>query len=257
MRIQQWLLILMMATQLAACVTETRGGTSVDADPDAAHSRRVDLARQYIGAGDWENAKRNLELAYKMKPDSAQVHEAFGLVYQSTGEYELAETSFRRALKLDPQFSRARNNYAAFLYALGRYDEAELEFDRVTQDSLYSGRPLAFVNLGLSRVQLGKAGAAQDAFGRALRMDRTNTIALLEMGYLTLEAGDLTAAESYYGTYRTVVTRQSARGLLLGIELSRAQGNRDAQSSYELALRNLFPNSAEYRRYRASLSEQQ
>ena len=109
----------------------------------------------------------------------------------------------------------------------------------------------------MCRVQLGKKELAQDAFGRALRMDRTNAIALLEMGYLTLDAGDLIAAESYYGTYRAVVPRQSARGLLLGIELSRAQGDSDAQSSYELALRNLFPNSVEYRRYRASLSQQQ
>ena len=257
MRVQHWLVMLMMAMTLTGCVTETRGGTSVDANPEAALTRRVELARQYIGAGDWENAKRNLELAYNMRPDSAQVHEAFGLVYQSTGEYELAENSFRRALKLDPAFSRARNNYAAFLYALGRYAEAEPEFDRVTQDSLYSGRPLAFVNLGMCRVQLGKKELAQDAFGRALRMDRTNAIELLEIGYLTLDAGDLIAAESYYGTYRAVVPRQSARGLLLGIELSRAQGDSDAQSSYELALRNLFPNSVEYRRYRASLSQQQ
>ena len=48
---------------LVGCVTEYSGGTQMSSDPDAAVEKRVALARQYIGVGDWENAKRNLELA--------------------------------------------------------------------------------------------------------------------------------------------------------------------------------------------------
>jgi len=92
---------------------------------------------------------------------------------------------------------------------------------------------------------------AEEAFSRALRMDRRNPMALLEMGYLRLNAGDAAGAEAYYGIYRTVVPRQSPRGLVLGIEISRALGDRDAQSSYELALRNLYPDSPEYRAWQA------
>ena len=58
----------------------------------------MSLARQYIGAGDWENAKRNLELAAAIDADNADVLEAFALVYQSTGEFELAESNFKEAL---------------------------------------------------------------------------------------------------------------------------------------------------------------
>jgi type IV pilus assembly protein PilF len=232
---------------LSSCVTETVGGTDNEGDPQAALERRVELARQYIGRGDWENAKRNLELANDIDPDNPSVHEAFGLVYQSTGEYDRAEDSFKRALRIDPKLSRARNNYAAFLFFLGRYDEAEPEFVLVAEDSLYSGRPLAYINLGMSRLNAG----AEDAFSRALRMDRRNPIALLEMGYLRLAAGDVAGAQSYYGVYRTVVPRQSPRGFMLGIEVSRASGDKDAQSSYELALRNLYPDSQEYQTLQA------
>lgn len=241
---------LTLVVALAGCVTETKGGPDMEADPAAALERRVELARQYIGRGDWENAKRNLELANSIDPKSPSVHEAFGLVYQSTGEYDRAEESFKRALKLDPNFSRARNNYAAFLYFLGRYADAEREFARVTEDSLYSGRPLAFINLGLSRLNLGDSEGAEAAFSRALRMDRRNPLALLEMGYLRLNAGDIDAAERYYGVYRTVVSRQPPRGLLLGIGIAGARGDKNAVSSYELALRNLYPDSPEYRAYR-------
>lgn len=233
---------------LSACVTETTGN-ELEANPEAALDRRVELARQYIGRGDWENANRNLELAAELDPDSALVHEAFGLLYQSTGEFDLSEQSFKRALRVDPKFSRARNNYAAFLFSLGRFEDAEREFAIVANDSLYSGRPNAYVNLGMSRVRLGKSAAAEEAFRRVLRMDRRSPIALLEMAYLRLAAGDVQSAESYYGVYRTVVRKQPARGLILGIKIARATGDKDAESSYGLALRNLYPDSTEYRRW--------
>ena len=68
----------------------------MSADLEASLNKRVALARQYIGAGDWENAKCNLELAQKIDPDNAEVFEAFALVYQSTGKFEMAESSFAR-----------------------------------------------------------------------------------------------------------------------------------------------------------------
>ena len=236
---------------LSSCITETVGGIDNEGDPQAALERRVELARQYIGRGDWENAKRNLELANNIDSGNASVHEAFGLVYQSTGEYDRAEASFKRALRIDPKLSRERNDYAAFFFFLGRYAEAEQEFAIVAEDSLYSGRPLAYINLGMSRLNLESSVGAEDAFSRALRMDRRNPIALLEMGYLRLAAGDVANAQSYYGVYRTVVPRQSPRGFMLGIDISRASGDKDAESSYELALRNLYPDSQEYQTLRA------
>ena len=47
---------------------------------DAALDKRGALAPQYIGVGDWENAKRNLELAQEVDPNNAEVFEAFMLV---------------------------------------------------------------------------------------------------------------------------------------------------------------------------------
>ena len=232
---------------MGGCVTEHSGGTQMSSDPDAALDKRGALARQYIGVGDWENAKRNLELAQEVDPNNAEVFEAFALVYRSTGEFEMAENQFRAAIKAEPTLSRARNNYAAFLYSQGRLIEAAREFYRVTEDTLYCGRPMAFVNLGLCWLQLEDNPGAEAAFTRALSMDWRNPAALLEMGILRLEAGDTNEAARYHGTYRTVSPQQSPRGLLLGLEIADQTGDRDALSSYELALRNLYPDSAEYR----------
>lgn len=242
---------LLLSLLVSGCVTETRGGYTTPPSREMAFQKRVSLARQYIGEGNWEYAKRNLQLAAKIDPNNAEVHEAFALVYQSTGEYELAEESFKRALSSQPGLSRARNNYAAFLFSQGRMEQAEEEFTRVTEDTLYSGRPLAFINLGLARVRLGRAEGAEQAFARALAMDRRNPIALLELGYLRLAAGDPEAALQYYDVYRTVVRQQPARGLLLGIRIAQLRGDTDAEASYGLALRARYPDSPEYRAYRA------
>lgn len=247
--------IVALPVLLAGCISTTEGGFSEEYSPEKALDSRVELARQYIGEGNWEAAKRNLQLAYDIDPKNAHVYEAFALVYQSTGEFELAEESFKMALKIDPEFPRARNNYAAFLFSQQRYEEAEKQLEIVIKDTLYTGRPRAFVNLGLCRVQLFNPEGAEEAFVRALAMDRTNSIALLEMGELRFNAGDYRNARQYYGTYKTVVRQQSARGLWLGIRLAREEGNLNDESSYALALANRYPNSIEYEAYQRTVAQ--
>ncbi len=243
------LVTLAVVLALGGCVSYEERVFTKEASPEETLELRVELARKYIGQGDWDNAKRNLKLAFEIDPRNPEVHEAFALVYQSTGEYELAEEHFKTAIRLDKNFSRARNNFAAFLYAQGRYEEAAEQLEVVTRDSLYRGRPNAFVNLGLCRLQLFDAEGAEAAFMRALTMDRTNTVALMEVAQLRYDAGDYKTAQQYYDTYRSVARRQSSRGLWLGIRLARAQGDRDAEGSYVLALTNLYPESAEYEAY--------
>jgi type IV pilus assembly protein PilF len=237
---------LLLVAVSSGCISTTESVFTEEASPEKALERRVELARNYIGEGNWEAAKRNLQLAYDIDPNNAEVHEAFALVYQSTGEYELAEENFKKAIKIDRNFSRARNNYAAFLFSQERYREAEGQLNYVVKDTLYSARPRAFVNLGLCRQQLFDPQGAEEAFVRALSMDRTNRIALLEVATIRYDAGDYGNATQYYDTYRTVVRQQSARGLWLGIRLARQTGDRDAEGSYVLALSNRYPQSAEY-----------
>jgi type IV pilus assembly protein PilF len=234
---------------LSACVTTEGRVYTNEAAPQEALETRVQLARSYIGEGNWEDAKRNLKLAAEIDPNDAEVHEAFALVYQSTGEYELAEKSFKQAIAARKGFSRARNNYAAFLYQQQRYQEAEDQLVIVVQDPLYESRPRAYLNLGLCRLRLDDADGARDALSRVLKMQRTNTTAMLELAHIEYEAENWPAAQRYYESYRGVARRQSPRALWLGIRLSSKLGNKNGVASYSLALRNLYPNSAEFQAY--------
>jgi type IV pilus assembly protein PilF len=241
--------LLLVTAVGSGCISTTESVFTEEASPEKAVEQRVSLARQYIGEGNWEGAKRNLKLAYNIDPNNAEVHEAFALVYQSTGEYELAEENFKKAIKLDRTLSRARNNYAVFLFSQERYEEAEEQLMYVTSDTLYSARPSAFINLGLCRLKLFDPEGAEKAFVRALAMDRTNRIALLEVSQIRFDAGDYVDATKYYDTYRTVARQQSARGLWLGVRLAQATGDRNAEGSYVLALSNRYPKSEEYQSY--------
>jgi type IV pilus assembly protein PilF len=239
---------------LSGCITTTESVFSEDASPEKALEKRVELARKYIGDGNWEAAKRNLQMADDIDASNPEVYEAFALVYQSTGEFELAEENFKKAISLDKNFSRCRNNYAAFLYSQQRYKEAEKQLNYVVKDTLYSGRPNAFVNLGMCRLRLFDTQGAEEAFVRALAMDKTNQIALLELARIRYEAQDYPTANKYYDTYRSVARKQSAAGLLIGIQLAKVEGNRDAEASYALALRNLYPASPEYQAYKRTVT---
>ena len=234
---------------LGGCVTSSESVFTEKASPEKSMDRRVELARKYIGQGDWENAKRNLKVAAEVDPENAEVHEAFALVYQSTGEYELAEQNYQTAIKIKRDFSRARNNYAVFLFSQQRYQDAEVQLEFVVKDTLYNARPRAFLNLGLCRLQLFDPRGAEEAFMRALSMDRSNAIALLEVSQLRFDEDDIPMASRYYQSYKRSVTQQSSRALWLGIRISRKQGDLNAEGSYVLALTNLYPNSAEYQAY--------
>jgi len=240
---------LLCVCALSACITSRETVFTDPASPDEVFSQRVELARKYIGDGNWDAAKRNLKVAASINDRKPEVYEAFALVYQSTGEIEMAEASYKRAIALDSRFSRARNNYAAFLFSQQRFKEAEQQLQAVVRDTLYEARPQAFINLGLSRLALADDDGAQEAFIRALSMQGSNSIPLLEMASLRLKAGDYRAAAQYYERYRSAVRRQSARGLWLGVRLAQATGDRDAEGSYALALRNLYPESPEYAAY--------
>lgn len=241
---------LLLVSQLSGCITTTEGGFTEKASPEKALQRRVSLARQYIGKGDWDDAKRNLQMASEIDPNNAEVHEAFALVYQSTGEFELAQENFEKAIKLDRKCSRCRNNYAGYLFSQGEYKAAEEQLEQVIKDSLYPGRPRAFVNLGLCRQKLEDPEGAEEAFLRTLSMERTNQIALQEVAHLRFDAGDYVEAHKYYDTYLRVARQQSARGLWLGIRLARQKGDQDAAASFGLSLSSRFPDSAEYREYK-------
>ncbi len=246
MQILRAFFLLVLVSQ-GACVTTEDNLFTADTSVDRAVESRVNLAMNYYKKGDSESARRNLDAALKLDSKAPSVHNALALVFSKEGEFEIAEKHFKRAISYDSAYSTARNNYAAFLYNQNRYDEALKQLEHVVNDELYKERLLALGNLGRVALKLGETNKAVRAFERMLNMDSRNKLALLELASINFDSGKFTMAQALYDKYRAVTVQQSPRGLMLGIKLSEEITNTDARASYVLALKNLYPKSAEYK----------
>ncbi len=244
---------LVLALLAQGCVTTTN--STFKADKQAEVASRVKAATDYLNQGNPEKAIVHLKRALELDPDSAPVHDTLAQVFWKSGEYELAEEHFRKAIGYDPQFSRARNNYAAFLYERGDTRGAVRELEHVVTDTLYESRAAAFANLGRAYQKLGETAKAEEALSRAVKMDRRQWPAMLELAQISYDRGDYDPATRYYEQFRRLAPRQTPRSLVLGIRLARLAGDRDAEASYSLQLKSMYPDSAEYREFSRTSSE--
>jgi type IV pilus assembly protein PilF len=239
------LLIAVLGIALGGCVTETPG-VPEPASKEARLEAQINLARGYLESTNPARARAPLERALEIDPGSADALGLFAVFYQRDEEYDLAETYYRRALRADSRHPANLNNYAAFLYAQGRYKEALGPLQTLVSITSYRGRAMAFENLGLTQLRLGQNAEARAAFDRALGLSPEMSGSNLEMAALAYGDGDYRSAQQYYDVFRAR-SRQSPRSLCLGIKLARATGDADQRASYEVALRNLYPESPEAR----------
>lgn len=245
------LLVLISTCLLSACIHTETGGFSDKKDNEKALAYSEELARGYIREGNWEAAKRHLKVAIDLDDSSAGVYEAMGMVYQNTGELDEAWASYKKAVKLDAGNSRIRLNYASFLYQQGEFEEAAKQLNIVTEDTLYPKRELAFANLGRCYLRMDKPEKAAAAFNRAYLMDRRSPSIKFELANAYFQMGSYSEAQKFYDAFRQQVNQQSSQALWLGIQLADKFDNQDAFSSYALALKNLYPASAEILLYKS------
>jgi type IV pilus assembly protein PilF len=236
---------LLVGVLLTGCVTETTG-TRSPAPREMQLRAQLDLARGYLEQREWARAREPLTRALEIDPRSAEAFTLMAVSYQGQREHELAEQYYRRALRVDPRNARALNNYGAFLFAEGRFREALEPLRTLVRDPSYPDRARAYESLGLTELQVGNSERAREAFERALSIDPQMPRSILELAAIAYGAGDLPRAGRHYDAFRATA-RQTSASLCLGLRLARAAGDDDQVASHELALRNLFPDSAEAR----------
>lgn len=244
-------LLMTLLLMLSGCVTETTSRLAQNKNPDKAVKAYVDAGMLYMQRNKMENAHRSLKRAYDIKPDDASVNNALALFFSIEGDKKLAEKHYRQAISADERNSQARNNYAAFLFEQGRNEDAIEQLEMVTKDYLYDRRSTAFENLGVCYLKINDPEQAEQAFNRGLKLNPDMPLALLEMAQLKFDQKAYKTAAAYLASHEKL-SRPSPRQLWLGIRLQQVLGDKDKQASYELALRNMFPDSTEYKAYMAA-----
>lgn len=238
---------------LAGCVT-TSTSSPQQVDLDKAEKTHVQAGLAYLRQDDRESARRHFEKALELNKRSAGAYNGLAYLYWSEQNLERAESFFRKALSLQPDFSRASNNYGSFLYSQMRYEEAEKYFKKVTEDYRYDSRHLALLNLGRTELKLGKSDAALASFRQAIGINRRVAAPYLELAELYFDAKNYPLARQHFDQY-SQLAGQTSRSLWLGIRLEQIYGDKDKKASYALALKNLYPDSAEYLEYVKSANE--
>ena len=218
---------------------------------------RIQLALGYLSKGDHEGARQNLNKAMEVNSESPELHDVWALLYQEEQEYGEAESHYKQALAYDPSFTRGRSNYGLFLLRLGRYEEAYQQFSKGAEDLGYPRRAELFYKVGISALELDKLAEAEKAFTKAAVLNPKLSVAYLELAELAYGQGDFPRASQLLNEYNRTKRGPSPRGLWLGVRLERSLGNKDAEASQGLALRNLFPDSQENQEYQSWLENEQ
>lgn len=228
---------------VAGCVTTTSGGRE-PAAREIQLQAHLDLARGYLEQRSWNRAREPIERALQIDPRSAEAYTLMGVMYQGQNETALAEEAYRRALRNDPRHALALNNYGSFLYSQGRFEDALAPLRTLVRDPTYRERARAYESLGLTEQKVGNTDRAREAFQRALSFNVVLPRSSLELARIAFDQGDLPTAAQHYDMFRSTA-RQTPGSLCLGIRLARQAGDHDQAASYAMALKNLYPNSAE------------
>jgi len=253
MSVRASLLLLCVVMSLVGCVsTGNVNPLSTSKGRDEAREAYVQLGLGYLQQGQTERAKVPLKKALELDGSDAQANSALALVFQREMEPELANQYFLKALSASRNETRIVNNYGSFLYEQKRYKEAYERFEQAAADNLYPERSRVFESLGMTSLKLGNRDQARDEFTKALRLDRQQPRALLEMAELYYEDGQYVPSRDYYDRFNQL-SEQNARSLLLGTRLAKIYDDRNKAASYGLQLKRLYPGTPEYQQY---LSEQ-
>lgn len=236
----------------AACSTSSEKPFQHKANPQRLIELSVGAAARYVKVGQLDKAKRHLNKALEADSKSASAHNTYGLVYRMEGEDELAEKHYRLAIKYDRNYSQAHNNYGTLLYQQGRYAESLEQLKIAAADPQYDRRAQTFENIGRCAQRLGDIEQAKQAFQKAVRLDSRMARSLLELAKISYSDQQYVNASTYLKRF-DAIAKHTPESLWLGIQTQRVLGDKDVLASYELALRSMYPNSAEYKEYLKSV----
>lgn len=245
--------VLLAFSFLCACSTVQESGNR-KIDHKAGARDRVAMASEFLRKGDNESAQVQLRKALELDSDSAEAHHMMAVVQERDGDVREADKEYRRAIKLKSDYSAAHNNYGIFLFKNNRCKDAIKQFEAAANDLGYDRRAQSFEGVGRCSLKVGDKEGAARAFSRAIKLDSGLTLSFLQLSDLLFDQNNFQSSRDLYQRYLKLTESQpqSAQSLWLGIRLERHFGNKDALASYELALRRLYPDSAEYKLYTES-----
>lgn len=133
--------------------------------------------------------------AIELDPAYFEAREELGLFYYYRGRYPEAAEEFHKAIDTAPGIVDAHTSLGGVLCDLGRYEEAE----QALQESLNIRETAAALNdLGAIRVYQRRDAEAVDFYNRAIKIDPSNYLYLLNLGDSNWRLGRHRDAQTAY-----------------------------------------------------------
>ncbi len=148
----------------------------------------------FMQQGRYDTALERFHEADRVAPGNATNANMIGLCYLRKGEFDKAFANFDAALRLVPLFTDARNNRGTTYLAMGQYHLAEVDFVAVLGDSTYPHAKQVHYNLGLTYLQRGQLGTAEESFRYSIIPPHPVFDGYLQLSSLAQQQGELERA---------------------------------------------------------------
>ncbi|GAB3033416.1 type IV pilus biogenesis/stability protein PilW [Oleiagrimonas citrea] len=243
MRLDRWLVSLVLALVLAGCATSNGNGLSTRKvnDKDAARIH-TELGQQYLERGQLKTALEKLQKALQFDDHYAPAHTVIATIYARIGEIDNAEQHYRRAEELDPKNGDTNNNLGVFLCRIGKIDQALPYFAKAAKDPFYKTKDIAWSNAGRCELKRNNYAAAEKDYRRALAINPRNADALYQMAAVLLHEGKAFSARAFIQRF-DALGRSDPAALLLGYKIEKRLGDEEGAQGYAKRLQAKFPDS--------------
>jgi type IV pilus assembly protein PilF len=162
-----------------------------------ADSKR-DLAEVKLSMNEPELAIKEYQEAIVLNPNDPETHFGLSEAFRRKGMYPDTERELREVLRLQPDHNEARLALGVTYLQMERWNDAAAEFERLSLDPTFVRPTRAFVNLGWAHYKAGDLDRAKMDFEHALKVDRFNYVAHLDLGIVYYDKGDLIEAVSHF-----------------------------------------------------------
>jgi len=248
-------LVAVLALWAAACSSTSTTESRPVTDTGGADARRraevhTALAGEYYARGNHAVALNETRAAIKDDSSYFPAYNMQGLVFMELREDALAREAFDKALSLSPNNPEVLNNFGWFLCLRNDGARGLPMMQKAASDTLYPTPEKAWLSIGLCHRRMGKNAEAEDALRRAVLIRPDMIGALYNLALITYERGATKDAENYLARY-TRLAASNLEGLVLGVRIARANGDKVSEDSYMQQIRRRFPDSPELRELEA------
>jgi type IV pilus assembly protein PilF len=244
-RIARVCALMLVGTALLSLVACSASNKRAQKKNDASNYN-MQLGMAYLNQGDLGLAKEKLDRAVVENPGDPNVHSAMAMLQDRLGHPDQADKEFKAALNLGPRNPDVLNNYAVYLCRTGRTDEGVKAFEEAAHNALYRTPEAAYTNAGVCLRSAKRDTQAAMSFQRALKVKPNFAEAAYQLADLDFRRGELQEARETVDQFMASF-EPTPDLLLIGVQISRKQGDRMAEERFARKLRMDFPSSDQTR----------